>query len=185
MNLIGTRQLETDRCLLRRIRPDDCETMYENWARYEEVCRYFPFYPVHDIEEYREKVNRWASSYRSGDYFHWVIEWKENGQLIGTINLGNVEEACFMSDTCFMLSPKFWGKGIMTEVLHAVLRYAFCDIGLNRVQAEVFQGNDASARVLEKCGMKYEGMARQKYYKDEVFIDADQYAAIREDYVNT
>ena len=114
-----------------------------------------------------------------------MIEWKENGQLIGTINLGNVEEACFMSDTCFMLSPKFWGEGIMTEVLHAVLRYAFCDIGLNRVQAEVFQGNDASARVLEKCGMKYEGTARQKYCKDDVFIDADQYAAIREDYVNT
>ena len=79
--------METDRCLLRRIRPDDCEAMYENWARYEEVCRYFPFHPVHDIEEYREKVNRWASSYGSGDYFHWVIEWKENGQLIGTINL--------------------------------------------------------------------------------------------------
>ena len=87
MNWIGTRQLETDRCLLRQIRPDDCETMYENWARYEEVCRYFPFHPVHDIEEYREKVNRWASSYDSGDYFHWVIEWKENSQLIGTINL--------------------------------------------------------------------------------------------------
>ena len=99
MNLIGTRQLETDRCLLRQIRPDDYKPMYENWARYEEVCRYFPFHPVHDIEEYREKVNRWASSYRSGDYFHWVIEWKENGQLIGTINLGNVEDSCFMSDT--------------------------------------------------------------------------------------
>ena len=73
----------------------------------------------------------------------------------------------------------------MTEVLRAVLRYAFCDIGLNRVQAEVFRGNDASARVLEKCGMKYEGTTRQKYCKDEAFIDADQYAAIREDYVNT
>ena len=106
MNMIGTSQLETERCILRRIRPDDCEQMYENWARYEEVCRYFPFHPADDIEVYKEKVNRWVSSYDSDDYFHWVIEWKEDGQLIGTINLGNVEKTC-LSWPHFHHSPGF------------------------------------------------------------------------------
>ncbi len=185
MNLIGTRRLDTERCILRCIKPDDYEMMYENWAKYDEVCRYYPFHPVQNLDAYREKVNRWVSNYTSNDYFHWVIELKKSGQLIGTINLGNVEESCLMADTCYMLSPRYWGMGIMTEVLRCVLEYAFCDIGFNRIQAEVFYGNDASVRVLEKCGMKYEGTARQKYLKDDRFIDAAQYSIIRKDYFNT
>ncbi len=182
MNKIGTRTICTDRCVLRRIAPEDYREMYESWAKYEEVCRYFPFHPVADVEMYREKVRVWAGNYESDTYFHWVIEWKDGGELIGTINLGNVEESCLMSDTCYMLSPRCWGKGIMTEVLRAVLEYAFCEIGLNRVQAEVFEGNAASVRVLKKCGMQQEGVARQKYYKDGVFIDAQLYAVLREEF---
>lgn len=181
MELIGTRNFETARCRLRRIKLSDYTMMFENWAKYEEVCRYFPFSPVDDIEVYRQKVEHWVSNYRSGLYFHWVIEWKETGELIGTINLGNVEEECQMSDTCYILSPKFWNRGIMSEVLAGVLDYAFDEIGLHRVQAEVFEGNDASAAVLKKCGMTLEGVARKKYYKNGKFIDAALWAVIAED----
>lgn len=182
MNKIGTQTIDTQRCTLRRIVPDDYQVMYENWAKYEEVCRYFPFHPVTDLEIYREKVHKWSENYESGTYFHWVIQWKETGDLIGTINLGNVEESCLMSDTCYMLSPRYWGRGIMTEVLYAVLSYAFHKIGLHRVQAEVFDGNTASAHVLTKCGMRLEGTARQKYYKNGTFIDTAQYAVLRSDF---
>lgn len=181
MNQIGTQTIHTERCTLRRLVPEDYQMMYENWAKYEEVCRYFPFHPV-DVETYKEKVPKWFNHYESDTYFHWVIEWKESGQLIGTINLGNVEESCLMADTCYMLSPQYWKRGIMTEVLSAVLNYAFHEIGLNRVQADVFDGNTASARVLTKCGMRLEGVARQKYYKDGTFIDAAQYAVLRSDF---
>lgn len=87
-----------------------------------------------------------------------------------------------MSDTCYMLSPQYWGQGIMTEVLQAVLKYAFDEIELNRVQAEVFDGNVASVHVLTKCGMRFEGIARQKYYKKDTFIDTAQYAVLKSDF---
>ncbi len=183
MNKIGTQEIYTERCILRRIVPEDYRRMYENWAKYEEVCRYFPFEPPTDINTYKEKVHTWVGNYESDIYFHWVIEWKENRELIGTINLGNVQEACFMSETAYMLSPKYWGQGIMSEVLRAVLHYAFHEVGLNRVQAEVLEGNIASERVLTKCGMQLEGIARQKYYKGDKFIDAAQYAIIKIDFV--
>ena len=181
MNLIGTKNIETERCKLRRIIPDDYSMMYENWAKFDEVCKYYPFNPVDDVEVYKEKVKRWSSNYESGSYFHWVIEWKETGELVGIINLGNVEESCMMSDTCYMLSPRFWNQGIMTEVLMAVLDYAFEEIGLNRVQAEVFAGNNASSAVLKKCGMSFEGIARQKCYKNGEFIDTALWAIIASD----
>lgn len=181
MNYIGTQNFETKRCFLRRIKLSDYTMMYENWAKYDEVCRYYPFNPVDDIEIYRDKVKHWISNYESNSYFHWVIEWKETGELIGTIILGNVEEACHMCDTCYMLSPGFWNKGIMTEVLEAVLDYAFDRVGFNRVQAEVFYGNDASSAVLKKCGMVLEGVARQKYYKNGEYIDTALWAIIAGD----
>ena len=147
MNYIGTQNFETKRCFLRRIKLSDYTMMYENWAKYDEVCRYYPFNPVDDIEIYRDKVK-------------------------------HVEEACHMCDTCYMLSPGFWNKGIMTEVLEAVLDYAFDRVGFNRVQAEVFYGNDASSAVLKKCGMVLEGIARQKYYKNGEYIDTALWAII-------
>ena len=66
MNLIGTRQIETDRCILRRIRPEDCEAMYENWARYEEVCRYFPFHPVSGLAEITDRDNNETGTFFFG-----------------------------------------------------------------------------------------------------------------------
>ncbi len=182
MNKIGTQKINTEHCILRRIVPDDYEMMYENWARHEEVCRYFPFNSVTDIEIYKEKVHRWIANYESDIYFHWVIEWKENGELIGTINLGNVQELYFAAETSYMLSPKYWGQGIMTEVLQSVLNFAFNKIGLNRVQADVFDGNVVSEHVLTKCGMQFEGIAKQKYYKNGKFIDSAQYAILRSDF---
>lgn len=56
MNYIGTQNFETKRCFLRRIKLSDYTMMYENWAKYDEVSRYYPFNPVDDIEIYRDKV---------------------------------------------------------------------------------------------------------------------------------
>ena len=98
--------------------------------------------------------------------------------------MGNVVELCFMADTSYMLSTQYWGRGIMTEVLKAILNYAFSEIELNRVQAEVFDGNIASVHVLKKCGMLFEGIARQKYYKNGIYIDTAQYAIIKDDFKN-
>ena len=83
---VGTQTIETERCILRRIAPGDAHLMYENWARHEEVYRFFPFDPIESEEAYREKVCKWAGNDESGSYFHWVIVWKENGEPDGTIN---------------------------------------------------------------------------------------------------
>ena len=51
MNYIGTQNFETKRCFLRRIKLSDYTMMYENWAKYDEVSRYYPFNPVDDVGE--------------------------------------------------------------------------------------------------------------------------------------
>jgi len=182
LHTIGTKRLETKRTILRRIQPEDAKEMYYSWAKYESVCRYFPFHPVENVKEYHEKVKFWNSNYESDIYFHWVVELKDTHELIATINLGGVEESCDLAHICYMLSPKYWGRGLMTEILKEVLRFGFMDANFHRLEAEVFEGNTASDRVLVKCGMKLEGTARGKYYKDGTFIDARQYAMLKSDY---
>lgn len=182
MQQLGTRTLEAERIVLRKIAIGDCETMFQNWASLEECSRFFPWSCVKNMDAYKKKVASWVASYENGLYFNWVIEFKSSKEVIGIINLHNIDETNHSAETSYILCPRYWGKGIMTEALKRVLQYAFEEIGINRVQADVFQGNYASDKVLLKCGMRKEGVARKQYYKEGAYIDATQYAILREEW---
>jgi len=66
----------------------------------------------------------------------------------------------------------------MTETLKIVLKYAFEELKLNRVEVDVFRENLASEKVLTKVGMKKEGIMREKYYKNELYIDSIKYSML-------
>lgn len=78
--------------------------------------------------------------YKENTFFQWGIELKENKEIIGFINLHNVDESNFSAETTYILSPKYWSKGIMTEAVKAVLEFGFKSIGLNRISADFFFG---------------------------------------------
>lgn len=67
------------------------------------------------------------------------------------------------------------GQGNMATVVLAVWLHAFDDLGLENITAHVFSFNDASARVLEKCGFEQEGYFKKHFVKDGKFIDAKAY----------
>lgn len=182
MEYLGTKTLETKRIILRKITENDYKAMYSNWASLEECNKYFPWSVAKDIEVYRERVSSWISNYGNGLYFNWLMELKETGEVIGIINLHNVEEAEASAETSYILALKYWNKGLMTEGLSRVLQYAFEELGLNLVRADVFRGNVASEKVLLKCGMQKEGIARAQYYKDGAYIDSIQYGVLRKDW---
>ena len=76
----------------------------------------------------------------------------------------------------YWLGEPFWGRGIVTEALIAVTRYAIATHGLTRVFAVPFASNTASCRVLEKAGYVLEGRLRRSAIKDGQIIDQLQYA---------
>jgi len=66
----------------------------------------------------------------------------------------------------YVLSPHFWGKGIMTEAAAAVIEWAFLtDPHLQRIRTTVVREHEASRRVLEKCGMALVGHTTEKWEK--------------------
>jgi RimJ/RimL family protein N-acetyltransferase len=102
------------------------------------------------------------------------------GQLIGAIGLVPDRDH-ERAELGYWIGVPFWGKGFATEAGRAVLRFAFDQRAFNRVTAQVFSRNRASARVLEKIGLTCEGTLRQHFKKWGEFVDVDFYAIVRAD----
>ena len=80
----------------------------------------------------------------------------------------------------FWLAESYWGRGIMTSAVITVTDFGFQEFGLNRVFAETYASNAASARVLEKAGFQFEGRLRASVIKNGKVLDQLMYSKIRE-----
>jgi ribosomal-protein-alanine N-acetyltransferase len=109
---------------------------------------------------------------------HWAIE--VEGHAVGAIGLKPRDDVNRISaEIGYWLGEEFWGRGIMTEAVHAMTRYGFETLGMTRIFAEVFEWNDSAMRVLEKNGYVREGVLRQSAIKAGKVIDQIVYANVR------
>ncbi|PYV57406.1 MAG: GNAT family N-acetyltransferase [Acidobacteria bacterium] len=113
-----------------------------------------------------------------------VIRLRRDGRLCGGIGL-HPDDQHQRAELGYWIGVPFWGNGYAIEAARAVVRYGFEHLNFNRIFAAHFAGNDASARVLQKIGMQYEGRMRQAIRKWHKFIDLERYAILREDYLST
>ena len=135
--------------------------------------------PNNTTEEVRENIQWLLDGYEAKEDFHqWAV--RENGRCVGRVML-TVSRRFHTGTVAYYLAERAWGKGYMTEILKRVIDFCFDDLGLNRVEADHFARNPASGKVMEKAGMKKEGLMRQKYCKDGQFLDAVLYAVLKED----
>lgn len=150
--------LSTRRLVLRPPRPSDADEIFERYATDPAVTR-FLIWPIHrSIDETREFVQRYMRLGETEFHYPWVIERMEDGAVLGTIAL-RVRPP--VSETGFTLARAEWGRGYGTEALQAVVNFAFAIPGVHRVQANCHVDNRASARIMEKVGMRREGRLRR------------------------
>ena len=183
MNKTGTQRIETHRLILRPFTADDADDMFSNWASDPEVTRFLTWPPHSSADVTRMVLNSWVSRYGDGGYFQWAIEWKESGTVIGSIAVVKLEEAIESAEIGYCLGRKFWGRGIMPEALRAVMDYLFDTVGLNRITAGHDVNNPKSSRVMEKAGMRKEGVLRASGINNQGIRDVAVWAALREDRV--
>ena len=153
--------LETPRLILRPMRVSDREDMYD-YASRDEVTESL-LWRTHASRDHTQRYLSYVTSlYRSGEFFDFAIEYRENGKMIGTCGFAAIDEKNDSVEVGYVISPDYRGMGVAPEALGAVLRLAFCDMSVNRVEARYMSENSASRRVMEKCGMTFEGINRQK-----------------------
>lgn len=155
----GSKVLSTERLALRPFRADDAEEMFENWASDPEVTKFLTWTPHKSVEETRALLTVWEEESKKEDCYHWAITL--GGEVIGDIALVFVRGENAVVGYC--LSRRFWGKGIMTEAFRAVLKFCFEEAGFHRIEASHAAENPASGRVMEKCGLRYEGTRRKAF----------------------
>ena len=120
----------------------------------------------------------WAESVRDHDPVT-TFAITDSNEAIGGIGLSVLDDVHRRSaEVGFWLGEPFWGKGIASSALLALTEYAFASFDLVRLQANVFEWNRASARVMEKWGFKLEGCLRKSATKDGQTIDELLYALV-------
>ena len=182
MNSTGTRVLQSHRLILRPFRMDDADAMFANWASDPEVTRYLTW-PAHRGKDVTEALLReWISRYSDGLFFNWAVEWSATGQVIGNISVVALNEETESAEIGYCLGKAFWGQGIMPEALRTVMGYLFDVVGVRRVCAGHDRNNPKSGRVMEKAGMKQEGILRGAGKNNQGICDMVLYAMMRDEW---
>lgn len=159
MRQLGTMDIATDRLVLRRFRLTDAEQAYENFGKDPLVGRYVSFTPFDTLANSHDAVRRHVWEYENNpDFYGWAVTL--GGEVIGSIGLFDIDHD---SETCelgYSIGSRWWGNGYGTEAAKAVVDFAILRLFAHRVQATHHPDNIASKRVLEKIGMKFEGIMR-------------------------
>lgn len=155
--------LVTKRLILRPFRDGDAEAMNRNWTTDERVAQYCRWYPHKSLSETEEYLKLCLEM-----QYSWAITIKGNDEPIGCIDVVG-ENSVGVQEVGYVLAYDYWGQGIMTEVLGAVLE-ELLRCGFDKVGACHDVNNPASGRVMEKCGMKYVRSDRlqKKFGSDEL-----------------
>lgn len=174
--LYDNETLETERLLLRRFQKRDAADVYA-YASDPQTLKYLCWDGVHSLEEAKQAIIGYYWS-KPGIY---AIEYRESGRCIGCIDLRVVQEH-EKASFGYMLAREYWGQGLMTEALGVLLWLCFEKLELHRVESTHHVGNEGSGKVMEKCGMRREGMATQELKIKGVFQDVVHYGILREEW---
>lgn len=153
-------ELETERLILRKMRVGDEEDMYA-YAKRSEVTRYLLWSPHPDIYYTRDYLRYLATRYAAGSFYDWAIVLKSSGRMIGTCGFTAFDCPHDAAEIGYVLNPDYRGQGIAPEAVRAVLAFGFDKLALHRIEARFIEGNEASLRVMEKVGMRFEGYRRE------------------------
>ena len=151
-NDLTTHELLTERLILRKLKNDDVNSVFYNWANDSEVTKYMTWNAHKSIEDTKQIMNIWLKEYEEPKTIRYGITLKENRELIGAIDvIGYIENNPVIG---YCLSRNYWNQGYMTEACRAVVDYLLA-IGYNTIFIEADERNVGSNRVIEKVGFKF------------------------------
>ena len=174
--------LETERLLLRSLSLDDVEDLFE-YASDPEVSKYNSWTVHKSLDDSKRFLNTVVERYKNHELADWGIVHKADKKLIGTCGLSSWIQDQRRAEIGYALSRKYWGKGYMPEAVRPVIAFGFRMMKLYRIEGRCIISNTASARVMEKVRMKFEGLLRQHLFTKGSFYDIKMYSILREEWV--
>ncbi len=163
-------RLEGTFVYLRAVRPADVRGGYGRWMRDPLVNQFLEsrFHPVTEasLEAY---VTRFQ-----GDPYHafLAVVAKDTDAHIGNVKLGPIDWNHRFAEIGLLIGERaYWGRGIATEVIRLVARYAFDQLHLHKVTAGCYSTNGAAIKAFEKAGFVHEGLRKKHCYCNGEYVD--------------
>jgi RimJ/RimL family protein N-acetyltransferase len=175
----GFTELAGPRLRLRRFAPADLDT-FVGYRSDPEIARYQSWDAPYPREAGQEFIRAMMSEHPDvpGEWFQFAVELRDTGQLIGDCGAQPLADDPRIVEIGFTLAAGHHGHGYATEAATALLDYLFTARGKHRVTANCDARNTASARVLERLGMRREGHLRQSSWAKGEWTDDLLYAIL-------
>jgi len=174
--------LPTERLLLRALTAADAADVFQ-YACNPRVARFTLWEPHDSPEESLEFIQNYAfANYEMVVPDPFGITLKGDGRVVGTVGCFWVSREHRCMELGYALDEPMWGQGIATEAARGVLDYVFQHFEVERVQARCKKENVASARIMEKLGMRYEGTLRSAVFHQGRFWDIEYRGILRGDH---
>lgn len=159
---------------LRQLRYKDIPTLSRLVTGH--VVQYLLHMPYpYGTEDARRFITKSRRNFRLKKELNFAIELVDSGNLVGIVSLQNIDSVNKNGQIGYWIGKKYWNKGLATESINLLIHYAFDVLRLHKVYANVLAKNRASIRVLEKNGLKKEGILRDSVYKYHKFFDVVLY----------
>ena len=110
-----------------------------------------------------------------------VCKLNETHRIIGAIGIA-IDPPHARGELGYWIAADEWGNGYATEASRAMISYGFSTLGLHRIQARHFTRNPSSGRVMQKLGMKFEGINREAFRKGNSFEDTAMYSILENEW---
>ncbi len=173
--------LETAQFVIRALALADVAAIFDIFSD-PEVTRYWGHSTMRTIDQAEEFVQHTIVGFRNRNLLEWGVTERHGDRVIGTCAFAPWSREHRRAEIGYALRRDHWGRGIMTEVLPALIRFGFESLRLHRIEADVDPRNVASIKRLEQLGFLREGYLRQRYVVNEELQDAVLYGLLAPEY---
>ena len=173
--------MRTPRLLLRPLQADDAVARFEMYSD-PRVSKYLSRRQWQSIDQAHELIAQDAQAHATGRYLRLGIERTEDAELLGECSLHNLDPPSKRAEVGYALRASAWGHGYVGEALAPLVRFAFVDLGLNRLEADTDPRNSASAKVLRRLGFTLEGVLRARWIVRGETSDSAIYGLLRHEW---
>ena len=169
--------LTTERLVLRKFEKTDAPEVFR-FRGDEKVAQYIARPVMKAMEEAEMYIEKMRKGAEENEFVQWGMTLKETNKIIGSICLWNIQKEHYRADVGYEMHSHFWGKGIMSEALKAVIDYGFNTMKLHSIAAWVDPANIASIKLLERNNFVKEAYFKESYYLKGNFVDSVVYSLL-------
>jgi [ribosomal protein S5]-alanine N-acetyltransferase len=150
------------RVALRWLTESDADALFGIFSN-PTVMRFWSTPPMSDVAQARKLVADIHEGFRTRHLFQWGVVRLDDDQVIGTCTLFAINQSQGRAEVGYALGHAFWGHGYMKEALTALVDFAFGELGMRRLEADVDPRNAGSLHAVERLGFRREGVLRERW----------------------